>query len=150
MRSPQASRTFSGARAYPYPGDLHVVVHAREDRRLDKEALVAEALAACDAGGFFLADINILHDLIELFAADLSALLGLRIEGVAQPALLGSLLEFLDELIVDTLFNQQSTARTAHFALVKEDAGHGALHGAIDIGVGEHNVRRARPPERRA
>lgn len=68
-------------------GDGHFVFDIDEERGLDVEATVAVAFAAGEAlGAFFVAEVDVVHDLVVLSFIDLRALLGGGIERVAELA----------------------------------------------------------------
>ena len=95
-----------------------------------KKPLVADALAAGDElGPLLLAEVDVAEDLVELLLRDLRALLGRRVERVAELAALGLLGQPLDELLVDLLLDEQPAAGRAALAAVEVDGVEGAGDG---------------------
>ncbi len=90
---------------------------------------------------FALAGIDVAHHLLELLVGDLRPLLRPGIERVAHFAVLGEGHDLVDELVVDRLLDEEPAPGTAALPLVKEQAEVRALHGRVEIGVGEHDVR---------
>ena len=82
-----------------------------------------------------------MHDLVELGLVDLRALLGCRIERVAQLAALVHRHELVDQLVVDLLLDEQPAAGAAALPLVEIQAEVRAGGGGVEIGVGEDDVR---------
>ena len=68
-----------------------------------------------------LAELDVVEDLVELLLRDLRALLGLRIERVADDAALGLLGQPLDEFVVDLVLDEQPAAGRAALAAVEVD-----------------------------
>ena len=118
------------------------------------------ALAAdFDFGAFFLAMVdvagtmlgiarkhvgpawNIPHDTVILELRYLRTLKSVLREGVANNVLLGTLLESLDELVVDTFLDVDTRAGTAALAVVEEDTEIDPGDGIVDISIVEHDVR---------
>lgn len=123
--------------------DLHVVRDVGKDGGLDEVALVAVALAARDDGGaVLLARLDVAHDAVVLELADLGALEGLRVEGVADLVVLGAGLEGGDELVVDALLHVDARAGAAALAVVVVDAKVDPADGLLDVGVVEDDVGR--------
>ena len=123
--------------------DLHVVADVGEDGGLDKVALVAVAVAAnLDGGALLLAALDVAHDAVKLDLADLGALEGVLGEGIADLVLLGTLLEGLEELVVDALLDEDAGAGAAALAVVEVDAKVDPRDGLLDVGVVEDNVGR--------
>lgn len=121
--------------------DLHVLRDTREDGWLDEVALVALALAAnLDLRARRLAVVDVGHDAVELDLRDLWALEGVLVEWVADDVLLCSLLESLDELLVDALLDVDTRAGAAALAVVEEDTEVDPGDGVVDVGIVEDNV----------
>ena len=87
-----------------------------------------------------LAELDVAEDLVELLLRHLRALLGGRIERVADLALLGLLGQPLDEFLVDLLLDEQPAAGGAALAAVEVDGVEGAGDGLLHVGVGEDDV----------
>jgi hypothetical protein len=122
-------------------GDLHVGSNVSEDGGLDEIALGAVALATnSDGGTLLLAVVDVLHDTVELELRDLGTLEGVLGEGVTQLVLSRTLLEAGDELVVDTLLDQQAGTGTAALSVVEEDTEVGPGDSVVDIGVIEDDV----------
>lgn len=81
------------------------------------------------------------HDAIELQLRDLRALESVFLEGIANDILRRSLLELLDELVVDAFLDVDSRSGTAALAVVEEDAKVHPGDGVVDIRVVEDDVR---------
>ena len=92
-------------------------------------------------GALLLAQVDVAEDLVHLLLRDLRALLGGRVERVADLALLGLLGQALDELLVDLLLDEQPAAGRAALAAVEVDGVEGAGDGLLHVGVGEDDVR---------
>ena len=123
--------------------NLHVLGDVGEDGWLDEVALVALAVAAdLDLGACVLAGLDVAHDAVELQLRDLRALEGVLGEWVADDVLLCSLLEFLDELVVDALLHVDTRAGAAALAVVEEDAEVDPGDGVVDVRVLEDDVGR--------
>jgi len=123
--------------------NLHIRPHIGKDSRLDKVSLIAVALAASnDLRTIGLAALDVSHDAIELQLANLRALEGLRVEGVADLVLLGALLKGLEELIVDTFLHEDARAGAAALSVVEVDAKVDPADGLLDVGVVKHDVGR--------
>lgn len=93
-----------------------------------------------NGGTLFLAVVDVLHDAVELQLGDLGTLEGVIGEGVAQLVLGGTLLEALNELVVDALLDQQAGTGTAALAVVEEDTKVGPRDGVVNVGIVEDNV----------
>src|SRR5262249_4298585 len=117
-----------------------------EDRGLDEvaalEALRMHAIAANRQLGFALADLLVLADTIELFAADERAHLRVPIERPADRDRLRLLDHRLDEPIVDWTLDQDAAAGGADLALIEEHAEECTLDRVLEIRIGEEDVRR--------
>lgn len=121
--------------------NLHVGSDVGEDGGLDEVALVAEALTANLAvGALLLALLDVAHDAVELQLADLGALEGVLVEGVADSVGGGALLEGLEELVVNALLDVDARAGAAGLAVVEVDAEVGPRDGLLNVGVVEDNV----------
>lgn len=122
-------------------GNLHVGSNVGEDGGLDEVTLSTVALTTeSNSGTLVLAVLNVLHDTVELELRDLGTLEGVLGEGVTQLVLGGTLLEALNELVVDTLLDQQARTGTAALAVVVEDTKVGPGDGVINVGIVEDNV----------
>lgn len=84
----------------------------------------------------------ILHNAVELDLGDLRALESVGSEGVANDVLGRTLLELLNELVVDALLHVDARAGTAALAVVEEDAKVDPGDGVVDVGVLEDDVGR--------
>ena len=62
------------------------------------------------------------------------------IERIADLLRLGLFHQLLDQLVVDLLFDKEPAARAAALALVEEQTEVGALHGRVEVGVGEDHI----------
>lgn len=108
---------------------------------MDEVTLGAVALTTQSNGGtLLLAVVDVLHDAVELQLGDLGTLEGVLGEGVAELVLGGTLLEALDELVVDALLDQQAGTGTAALAVVEEDTKVGPRDGVVNVGIVEDNV----------
>ncbi len=87
-----------------------------------------------------LAGVDIAHDLVELFLADLGALLRIGVEGVADFYLFYLFEHALDEFVVDFGFDEEAAAGAAALALVEEEGEVRAFDGGVEIGIGEDDV----------
>ena len=122
-------------------GDLHLVLHVGEHRRLDEEAAVAHPLAAGGTGGAFrLARLDVAHDLVELGLVDLRPLLRAGIERIAHASLPALFDHPLHKLAVDFVLDEEPRAGAAALALVEKDPHVGPSGGGLQVGVGEHDV----------
>ena len=102
--------------------DLHVLSDVGEDGGLDEVTLVTLAVAAdLDCSACILAGLDVVHDAVELDLRDLWALEGVLGEWVADDVLLCSLLESLDEVVIDALLYVDTRASAAALAVVEED-----------------------------
>lgn len=123
--------------------DLHVRGHAAEDGGLDEVALVAVAAAArLERGAVLLAVLDVAHDPVVLQLADLRALEGLLVEGVADGVGGCPRLEGREELVVDPLLHIDARAGAAALAVVVVDAEVDPGDGLLDIGIVEDDVGR--------
>src|SRR5207249_7250093 len=112
-----------------------------EDGRLDEIPFLADALAAGQhLGAALAARVDVAHDAVELLLADLRALRGGGVEGIADFGLLHFLEHAIDKLIVHLLLDKQARAGAAALALVEEEGEVRALDGGIQIGIGEDDV----------
>ena len=122
-------------------GDLHVPSDISENGGLDEVSSVAVALTTDGNGGTLgLSVVDVLHDTIELELRDLGTLEGVALEGVTNLVLGGTLLEASDELVVDTLLDQQAGTGAAALAVVEEDTEVSPGDGVVDVSVVEDNV----------
>jgi hypothetical protein len=102
--------------------NLHVFADVGEDGGLDVVALGAETLTTGDhASAGLLAVLDVAHDPVKLELRDLRALEVLRREGVAHLVGLGTLLEALQESVVDVFLDQDARAGAAALAMVVVD-----------------------------
>lgn len=121
--------------------DLHVVTDVGEDGGLDEVALVTVALTtSLDSSTLLLTGLDVTHDAVILELADLGALEGLVVEGVADLVLLGALLEGRHKLVIDTLLDVYTRTSAAGLAVVKVDTEVDPVNGLVDIGVVEDDV----------
>lgn len=122
-------------------GNGHLVVDVGEQSRLDEITLVTVTLTTNSNGGtLLLASINVLHDTVKLELRDLGTLEGLLVEGVTQLVLSSALLEAGNELVVDTLLDQNTGTGAAALAVVVEDTKVSPGDGVVDVGIVEDNV----------
>lgn len=90
-------------------GDGHVIGHVGEDGGGHEVALVAHAgTADSHAGALLLADVDEVQNALHLLLRDLGTLLGLGVERVAHPPLLGELSALLNELVVLLLVHEHT------------------------------------------
>src|SRR5262249_3772064 len=109
--------------------------------RLDEETAVAVPLAAENKlRAFLLADVAILEDLVHLLVGDLRPLLRLRVERVAELALLGLGRQTVDEFLLNLLLDKKARAGRAALAAVEIDGVKSAVYGLFHVGVGEDDV----------
>ena len=87
-----------------------------------------------------LAHVDVAEDLVHLLLRDLRALLGGRVERIAELALLGLVGQALDEFLVDLLLDEQPAAGRAALAAVEVNGVEGAGDGLIQVAVGEDDV----------
>lgn len=124
-------------------GDLHVGSDIGEDGRLDEVALGTMTFTTqSDSSTLLLAVVDIFHDTVELELRDLRALEGTLLEGVSELVLSRTLLEASDELVVDTLLNQQTGTCAAALAVVEEDTEVGPRDGVVNVSIVKDNVGR--------
>lgn len=122
-------------------GNLHLGSHVGEDGGLDEETLSAVALTTESNGStLLLAVLNVLHDTVILELRDLGTLEGILGEGVTDLVLGGTLLEARNELVIDTLLDQQARTGTAALAVVVEDTKVGPRDGVVNVGIVKDNV----------
>lgn len=123
--------------------DLHVVGDVGEDSGLDEVSLVTVALTTnLDSGTLLLTGLDVAHDTVVLKLADLRTLEGLLVEWVTNLVGLSTLLESLEELVVDFLLHEDAGTSTAALAVVVIDTKVDPLDSGIDIGVLEDDVGR--------
>ena len=67
---------------------------------------------------------------------------GLGIERIGRLHLLGAGHQLFQKLVLHFALDEQARPGIADFAFAIENPGNRALHGAIDIGIGEDDVRR--------
>ena len=84
---------------------------------------------------------NIPHDAVELKLRNLRTLESVLVEWVTDDVLGSTLLEALDELIVDTFLDVDTRTSTAALTVVVKDTKVDPRDGIVDIGVVEDNVR---------
>src|SRR5205085_12653781 len=113
-------------------GDLHLVLHVREDRGLNEISLLANALAAGEHfRAAFATRLDIAHHLVELLLRNLRTLRGLGIEWIADLCLFHLLEHAIDEFIVNLLLHKQPRAGAAALALVEKERKVRAFDGLI-------------------
>ena len=114
-----------------------------------KEALAAvdrHAIAARDQlRAVFLSGLDEAEHRLHLLLADDCSQPRLRIERIRRPHLRSTRHKLLGEFVFQLALEKQSRPGVADFAFAVEDAINRALHSAIDIGVGKHNVGRLAP-----
>ncbi|MNQ30891.1 hypothetical protein D3C85_442490 [compost metagenome] len=122
--------------------DAHGRISVGDQGRLDVPAgrLPRQALAARDdlpslEGGEF----HIAIGGLALILADGRADLGVRIEGVADPQGSDLLRQSGDEAVMDAVLHDQAARRRAALAGGEEAAVQGDGHGALQIGVVQHD-----------
>src|SRR5689334_2605016 len=91
-------------------------------------------------GALALAEIDIVHDLVELGLVDLGALLGGRVKWIADLPRLVHAGQLVDQLVVDFLFDKHAATGTTALSLVEVQPGVGALRGGIQIGIAKDDV----------
>lgn len=124
-------------------GNLHVLGDVGENSGLDEVTLLAVAVTSGgDGSTLLLASVDVLHNTVELETGDHGALEGVVFERIADLVGRSTLLEALDELVVDTLLDQDTGAGTAALAVVEEDTKVGPGDGIVDISIVEDNVGR--------
>lgn len=82
----------------------------------------------------------ILHDAVELQLGDLGTLEGVRLEGVTDGVLLSTLLESLDELVVDTLLDVDTRTGAAGLSVVEVDTEVDPRDGVVNISIVKDDV----------
>ncbi len=124
--------------------DLHLVVHAGENRRLDEVAgfLLARLAAGLGGRAFRLAGFQISLDAIVLLLGNQRSHAGVRVERIAERQAARHLRQLIGELIVHLLLHEHARAGAADLALVHEDAERGAEHRRRHVSVGEDDVGR--------
>merc|ERR1712098_518861 len=121
--------------------DLHVLLHTREDSRLDEVTFLAMAIAtSLNLGTSILASLDVVHDAVKLQLADLRTLEGVAGEWVTNNVLCGAALEGLDKLVVDARLDVNARAGTAALAVVEENTKVHPRDGILDVGIVEDNV----------
>ena len=85
--------------------------------------------------------MSILHDAVVLQLRNLGSLEGIRAERITNNVLLCSLLEFLDEFVIDALLDVDPGAGAAALAVVVEDTEVDPRDGVVYISIVEDNVR---------
>ena len=124
-----------------FPGDIHLICHAGEYRRLDEVAFVADAVASSNTGSALAASAtDIAHDLVELSLINLRSLFGALIERVANSAFARSGHHFCHEFIVHRFFHEQPAAGTAALALIEEQPELRTGRCCVEVGIGEDDV----------
>ncbi len=127
--------------------DAHVVLHIGKHRRLHEIALRERALGEAAAAGkcrgaLLLSDVEIAGDAVHLLLRHQRPDLGVGIEAVADLQLLAELGDAADEFVIDLLLDEQARAGAADLPRIGEHGHRGSRHRRIEIGVGEHDVRR--------
>ncbi len=126
--------------------DLHVILHATENRGLNKESLAAVHADAISTRNqlraFLLACLDVAEHGLHLLLADDCAQARFRIERIGGLHLLGASDQLFEEFVLDFAFDEQPRACVADFALAVEDSGDRALDRVVDIGIGENDVGR--------
>jgi hypothetical protein len=103
-------------------GNGHVVANIGENGGLNEPTLVAHTFTTSDKlGTLFLANINVVHNFVELLAVDLRTLVGVSTEWISYLSLGGDLSRSLNELVVDLFLNEESATGNAALALVEEE-----------------------------
>src|SRR5439155_22520328 len=86
------------------------------------------------------ARFNVAHDALVLLLRHLWSLRCLGVEGIAHLLRLRLVDQLLDELAVNLFLDEESAAGTAALALVEEEGKVRALHGGIQVRVGEDDI----------
>lgn len=121
--------------------DLHVGTDIAEDGRLDEVTLVTVALTTdLNSGTLLLTALDVAHDAVELELGDLGTLEGLLKEWVTDLVGESTLLEGLEELVIDTLLDEDAGTSAAALAVVVVDTEVDPRDGLLDIGIVEDDV----------
>ena len=99
------------------------------------------AAAGEDLGSLFVGLVHVGGDLLAVLGGDERAGLCLVIGRAADLDLIGALHQGVDELIVQGLFHDDAGACGADLAGVEEGAIEGVVHGNVEVGIGEDDVR---------
>lgn len=153
---PPGALTVSGL-SYLLPGNGHVVLHISEHSGLDEVSLVGgHSSSTHQLGSLPFPCADVAQDLVELLQVHLDVttekirtdsttleapggcylrpLLRLQVEGVSNPAPLGSLYAPLHKLLVDVFLHVSTRASAAALALVEEQGKVGLLHSVLHWG----------------
>ena len=121
--------------------DLHVLGDVGEDGGLDEVSLVAVTLTTGDNSSTrLLAFFDVAHDSIILKLRNLWALEGVGSEWVTDLVGSGTLLEPLNELVVNTRLDINTGTSTAALAVVEEDTEVDPGDGILNISIVEDDV----------
>jgi len=121
--------------------DLHVLRDIGEDSGLNEVALVAmAATTGLNLGTSLLAGVNVRHDAVKLNLRNLRSLEGPGVMRVTNNVLGGSLLESLDELVINALLDVNSRASAAALAVVEEDTEVDPRDSVVDVSIVEDDV----------
>ena len=122
----------------------HRLVAAVEDGRQVVGALRQFAFAALAAGAqnsaAFDGLFHVAVHLVQVVFADERAGLGVFVKRTAQADEFGAADEFVDDLIVNRLFDDQTSTGRAHLAGVQEDRGECVVDCRFEISVGKDDV----------
>lgn len=121
--------------------DPHVLCDVRKHGRLDKVAPIAESgSSSAQFGALLLAAVNELQNLGELFFVDLWSLLGPRVEGIAQHALLGRFDRSFQKLVVDVFFYEEARSSTTTLAHVEKEGKLRLLNCFFDCKISKFSI----------
>ncbi|KAI6769769.1 hypothetical protein HG530_004398 [Fusarium avenaceum] len=93
-----------------------------------------------DGGTLVLTGLDVAHNTVVLELRDLRTLEGLLVEGVTNLVLLSSLLEGLEELVVDTLLDKDTSTSTAALSVVVVDTEVDPVDSLLNVGIVEDDV----------
>ena len=121
--------------------DLHVLSDIGEDGGLNEVSLVAVTLTASDDGStFLLTFLDVTHDAVVLKLRDLWALEGVGSEWITDLVGGGTLLESLNELVINTRLDIHTGTGAAALAVVEEDTEVDPGDGVLNVGIVEDDI----------
>ena len=124
-------------------GDAVRGLHVGKDRGREKVPAVRAALTAGQQGGaVLLPQRDVVAHTLELLLRHQRAHACLGVERIAGAQVGDGGGEGFEEFVIEAVLHEDARARGAHLPLVVVNAGGGATHGALEVGVSEDDVGR--------
>src|ERR1700743_1240893 len=122
-------------------GNGHVIFYVGKYGGADKiTALTYAITTGHQLCAFFLAGLNVAHDLLELRVVNLRALLGGRVQRIAHGTFLGAGGAAFHKFVIAFFFHVRTRTGAATLTLVEEEGKVRAFNRGVHVGIGKSDV----------